>query len=204
MTRFAFSDYKIMMFFYRPLRLFLLGTLLSLPGLFATPASAQKYRTAAGLRLGAGNYGLTVQQLILPRTTLEGIALLGSREVSATLLAEQHFGLLGRSLNVYAGAGGHVGNHKDNGGFGGVDGILGVEYKTAFIPLVLSLDVKPSFEINNDDWFRFPTAFSVRYILIKEKKTSLVDRFFGGDDKKKKQKQKAKNGQSRGLFDFLD
>jgi hypothetical protein len=164
------------------------------------PAQAQKYRTAAGLRLSSGMYGFTVQQKILPKTTLEGLALAGSREVTGTVLAEQHFGLLGPSLNYYLGAGGHVGNHKDDGAFGGVDFIVGAEYKIALSRFVISADFKPSIEFNSDDWARFPTAFSVRYILIKEKKSGFLNDLFNGDKGSKSNKKKAPS-QRRGLFD---
>lgn len=175
--------------------------LLALGG--ALPATAQKYRTAAGLRLSPGLYGLTVQQKFLPKSTLEGLVLAGPREVTGTVLAEQHFGILGPSLNYYFGAGGHVGNNKDTGAFGGLDGIAGVEYKVAFTSLVLSLDFKPSIEFNSADWARFPTAFSLRYILVKEKKTGLLDGIFGGDkDKPRKDTKSKKSNQRRGLFDW--
>ena len=173
--------------------------------LLAVPvAQAQKYRTAAGIRVGGGNYGLTVQQKIFDKTTLEGLGLVASREVSATLLAERHFGILGPSLNYYFGAGGHVGNNKDTGAFGGIDALAGVEYKVALTSFVLSLDFKPSVEFGSDDWARFPTAFSVRYIIVKEKKTGLLNDIFGSDkDKSKsKQKSKAKSSGRRGMFDF--
>lgn len=180
----------------------LLAALLGAGVALAPAAQAQKYHTAAGLRLGKNNYGLTVQQKIFEKTTLEGLALVGSREVSATVLAERHFGILGPSLNYYFGAGGHLGRNKDTGGFGGFDALAGVEYKVAFVPLVLSLDFKPTVEINSDDWARFPTAFSVRYVIIKDK-SSVFDGLFGGDKKKKsKSKSKTKNDSRRGLFDF--
>ncbi len=178
----------------------------------ALEATAQKYRTAAGLRVGRDNFGVTVQQKVLERTTLEGIGLVGTREVSATLLAEQHFGLLGKSLNYYLGAGAHIGTQKNNGGFGGFDAIAGVEYKIAFVPVVLSLDVKPSVEISSDDWFRFPAALSVRYVLVPEKPTSFLDKVFGDGDNKsdrrrqrerdQKKRDRDKGAPRRGLFDF--
>jgi hypothetical protein len=187
---------------FRPLVIATVAIVLSFCSLAAT---AQKYRTAAGIRLGKENFGITVQQRLFPKTTLEGIGIFRNREVSATLLAEHHFGLLGPSLNYYIGAGGHVGTQRDQGGFGGVDGILGLEYKIAFSPIVLSLDVKPSVEISNaDDWFRVPTAFSVRYILWKEKKTGLFEGVFGGDKDKKKarRKDKKKDSDRRGIFNL--
>lgn len=171
--------------------------------LLAQPATAQKYRTAAGVRLSPGLYGLTVQQKFLPKATLEGLVLAGPREVTGTVLAERHFGILGPSLNYYLGAGGHVGNNKNTGAFGGVDAIVGVEYKILLSRLVISADFKPSIEFNSDDWARFPTAFSLRYVLVKEKKTGLFDGLFGGDKDKPKQKNKPKESSPRrGLFDW--
>ncbi|NML67072.1 hypothetical protein HHL22_17845 [Hymenobacter sp. RP-2-7] len=146
-------------------QLALLGGLLAL----ARPAAAQKYDTALGVRLGGGNYGLTLQQRLASRLTLEGIAGLGQREYSGTVLAEYHFGILGPSLNYYFGAGGHLGHNKDTGGYSGLDALVGVEYKVAFLPIALSFDFKPSLEFSGDDYARFPTAFSIRYVLIKRK-----------------------------------
>ena len=195
---FPYVRYKIMMFgfsiFQRSLLLCLLLTLGT-----ACPALAQKYRTAAGLRFSSGLYGLTVQQKILPKTTLEGLLLAGTREVTGTVLAEQHFGLLGPSLNYYFGAGAHIGSNKDTRAFGGVDGIAGLEYKIALSRFVVSADFKPSIEFNSNDWARFATGISVRYILIKEKKTGLFNGLFDGNKDKKKRKEKS--SQRHGLFD---
>ncbi|MGI4834962.1 MAG: hypothetical protein ACRYFK_16030 [Janthinobacterium lividum] len=135
----------------------------------ARPAAAQKYDTALGVRLGGNNYGLTLQQRLASRLTLEGIAGLGQREYSGTVLAEYHFGILGPSLNYYFGAGGHLGHNKDTGGYSGLDALMGVEYKVAFLPIALSFDFKPTLEFSGDDYARFPTAFSIRYVLIKRK-----------------------------------
>jgi hypothetical protein len=132
-------------------------------------AAAQKYTTALGARLGGGNYGLTLQQRVASRVTVEGIAGLREREYSGTVLGEYHFGILGPSLNYYVGAGGHIGHNKDTGGFSGLDALVGVEYKVAFLPVVLSFDFKPTLEFSSDDYARFPTAFSIRYVLIKRR-----------------------------------
>ena len=144
---------------------------------FSRSALAQKYRTAAGIRAGGGTYGITIQQLVLPKTTLEGLAMLSPRERSATVLAERHFGILGPSLNYYFGAGAHVGTHKDDGNFWGLDGIVGAEYKIPFARVVLAVDFKPTVEFNSADWNRFPTAFSVRYIILKQKNAGIQGLF---------------------------
>ena len=141
------------------------------------PAAAQKYRTAAGLRSNGNNYGLTIQQLILPKTTLEGLGMVAPRERSGTLLIERHFGILGPSLNYYFGVGGHYGRNKDDGDFYGFDGMVGAEYKIAFIPFVISFDFKPTIEYGSADWNRFPSAFSIRYIFVKKKKTGIFRAF---------------------------
>jgi hypothetical protein len=158
-------------FFWRSGLLLLLLTL-------GQRAAAQKYNTALGARLGGGNYGITLQQRVASRVTIEGIAGLGEREYSGTVLGQYHFGILGPSLNYYFGAGGHLGHNKDTDNFGGFDGLVGVEYKVAFLPVVLSFDFKPTLEINSDDYARFPTAFSIRYVLFK-RRTNLLDQIRG-------------------------
>ncbi|GAB3855564.1 hypothetical protein GCM10028822_26620 [Hymenobacter terrigena] len=149
------------------------GWVLPLLMLLVQPAVAQKYRTVAGIRSDGTNYGVTIQQLILPKTTIEGLGMFAPRERSATVLAERHFGILGPSLNYYFGAGGHYGNNRDTGNFWGFDGLVGVEYKIAFIPFVVSFDFKPTIEYGSADWNRFPTAVSVRYVFLKKKKTGI-------------------------------
>ena len=151
--------------------------LLLLAPLQIIPAAAQKYRTAAGIRSDGTNYGLTIQQVFLPKATLEGLAMFAPRERSFTVLAERHFGILGPSLNYYFGAGAHYGRHRDDGDFWGFDGLAGVEYKIAFIPFVVSFDFKPTIEYGSADWNRFPTAVSVRYIFLKKKKTGIFRAF---------------------------
>ncbi len=137
---------------------------------FNMSVQAQKYRTAAGIRIGRNDFGFTGQQKILEQTTLEGIASFSGREISATGLLEQHFSVLGRSFNVYLGAGMHVDHLKDNGTFYGGDLLTGVEMKVPVIPFVLSLDLKPTFHINHEEWGGVGGGLSIRYILVKEKK----------------------------------
>ncbi len=136
----------------------------------ASASQAQKYRTAAGIRLGGNEFGATVQQRLGDKSTLEGMALVGSREYSGTLLYQRHFPILGQRFNYYLGAGGHIGNLKDHGVFTGVDGILGVEYKINGLPILLSADVKPALHINHEDWVKLATGISIRYVILAEKK----------------------------------
>ena len=136
----------------------------------ATVAQAQVYRTAAGIRLDGERLGLTLQQKVFEKSTIEGIFAVGTREVSATALYEWHRPILGRRFNYYLGAGGHIGNLKDRGVFTGVDGILGIEYKVNGLPVLLSADIKPAFHFNHDDWIALSTGISIRYVILAEKK----------------------------------
>ena len=95
--------------------------------LAGSAVQAQKYRTALGVRASRNQVGLTAQQLILPKSTVELIASVGSDEYSGTALLEQHFPILGKGFNYYMGAGAHIGNKKDFGTFYGGDLIAGLE-----------------------------------------------------------------------------
>ncbi|CAN5802222.1 hypothetical protein BH24BAC1_BH24BAC1_16370 [soil metagenome] len=151
------------------IRIKILLFFLVLAGLSPT-AVAQKYRTAAGVRIGKSDYGLTVQQKLFERTTIEGLAGFGEREARATVLLEQHFPIIGKPFNYYLGAGAHMGTLKEYGGFYGVDAIAGVEMKLPLFPLVASVDIKPAFHVNHENWVSLQGGFSVRYILVKEKR----------------------------------
>ena len=160
---------------------------------------AQKYITAAGLRIDKEAFGLTIQQRILPKSTLEGIGLIGKREVSGTVLFEQHFPIISNGFNYYIGAGGHVGNLKDYGNFYGADAIMGLEMKIPILPVNISLDLKPAFHVNHEDWFAFQGGFSIRTILIKQKKKEfkLFKKEFWTGEAEESDNEKEKSG---GLF----
>lgn len=85
--------------------------------------------------------------------------------ITGTVLLEYHFpAFRTRSLNWYAGGGAHFiqnsgyensyiidrnGNdYTDGGAAAGLDAVFGLEYKFPVIPIAISIDVKPSAEIN--------------------------------------------------------
>lgn len=159
----------------------------------AVAGYAQKYRTAAGARFESDKVGISIQQKVHDRGTIEGIASLGEREYSGTALYEWHFPLLGERFNYYLGAGAHVGNLKDHGVFTGADAILGIEYKVNGLPFLLSADIKPAFHINHEDWVGLSSGVSVRYVIVKEKKKKNSIWPFGNgdrDDDRKKRRDK--------------
>jgi hypothetical protein len=74
--------------------------------------------------------------------------------------------------------------------------ILGTELKLPIFPLLLSFDIKPALHVNHEDWFDFASGFTLRYILVKEKKEKKRFGIFGGgrDDKDRdRKKNKRKN-----------
>jgi hypothetical protein len=160
---------------------------------------AQRFNTTLGIRVERGDkIGLTAQQRILEHTSLEGIVAAAEREIESSFLIKQHFPLIGKGLNMYLGAGGHIGNLKDYGVTTGVDAIMGIEYKILILPVVISLDFKPAYHFTHENWVDFSTAFSARYVLVKYEN--------GEKKRKKRQRQKARDQRREergGFFDFL-
>ncbi|MFB9863196.1 hypothetical protein [Rufibacter immobilis] len=170
-------------------KILLLG--LGLSVLSCLPAMAQRYKTAAGLRIGSDEFGLTIQQKVLEKTTLEGLLTASPREITATVLAEQHFPMLGRRFNYYVGGGVHGGRLKDYGAIYGFDAIAGIEYKVNGLPFLLSADLKPAFHLRHEEWFNMGGAFSIRYVLVREKPPTpgeIIKGIFTPKGKKKKKK----------------
>lgn len=167
---------------------------------FAFTGYAQLYRTALGVRLDGEQFGVSLQQKILERSTIEGIMSVGANELRGTALYEWHRPILGKRFNYYLGAGGHVGNLKDNGIFTGVDIIGGVEYKINGLPLLISADIKPALHFNHTDWTDFSTGVSIRYVILPEKKKKRSLWPFGQKEEtsKKDRRKKAQQDEEEG------
>lgn len=158
-----------------------------------TFVAAQAYDTGLGIRLGT-EWGLTVQQRIAKRTTLEGILQHSNRrnETGITLLGEQHQPILIRNVNIYYGGGLHKGWVADNEEVGyedpfGVTLIGGAEASLGRINV--SWDLKPAINIVGGERAVYTeTAVSVRYVIDKRK---IFDNK-KSKEKRKRQKEKAK------------
>lgn len=171
--------------------------LLQLPNL----AIAQRYGTALGLRFGNSEFnrtvGLTLQQRIVDRVTIEGILQSDfSRNTTLSLLAEKHSPIISKRFNYYYGAGVAFGNEESfvkneidkeiihtygNATFG-VDLIAGIELTVA--NAVISLDYKPNINLSGrEEFYRGQVGISARTVLVKSKEQK----------RKQKQRQKAKN-----------
>lgn len=156
------------------MRKFLLVLFLSIA--FSSVTIAQDYRTGIGLRAGVP-YGLTVKHFLTKSNALEGI--LASRWggfIITGLYENEHWTGEYPGLNWYWGFGAHVGfwsvganprvDETYSGAVIGADAILGLEYTFDEIPLNLSLDILPTFNlIGYSGWGGINGALSIRYVF---------------------------------------
>ena len=149
--------------------------------------TAQKYRTAVGLRLSESP-GITLQQRLAESFTVEGMVQFDLKDdnpkTTVTVLGEQHQKLISRRLNVYAGAGLHKGWMNDHespySDPMGISLIGGAEMTIGRFNL--SFDAKPAFNIyGGDSWIDFDTGISVRYVLFKAPKKKRNWKFWKRD-----------------------
>ncbi|WP_296702932.1 hypothetical protein [Algoriphagus sp.] len=161
---------------------------------------AQRYGNAVGVRLGNNNlsrqFGITFQQRILDRTSLEGILQTDfARNTNLSLLLEKHKPIISKRFNYYLGAGVSFGNEESfmknevdkeiiqtyGNSTMGIEAIGGLEFTIA--NTVLSVDYKPNFNLSGrEEFYRGQVGFSARTILTKSKEQK----------KKQRQRQKAK------------
>ncbi|MEL6252980.1 MAG: hypothetical protein AAFR87_13280 [Bacteroidota bacterium] len=166
------------------MRIIIILSVISL--LFLESLSGQTYMTALGVRTG-NSFGLTINQRILKRTTVEGI-LQNHFQTQTTyfhVLAKQHKPIVSRRLNVYAGAGVHMGVQNEGSGVAGLDGVLGLEFTA--LRLNISADFKPQWTYGQG--LILNPGVSVRYVLLK-------DDVFRRWDKKRKRSKRKKSGTS--------
>ncbi len=161
--------------------------ILILAGLIAivSDVNAQRYRTAAGARLGS-NFGLSVQQKVFKQATIEGIfqaPLRNTDDAKITILYEEHKKLIGKRLNFYYGAGFHTGwsASTEDANPSGVTVIAGIEM--SMDRLNLSLDYKPAINaFSGVRFFESQSALTLRYIIVKQKKKKFNWKFWEKKD----------------------
>jgi hypothetical protein len=168
-------------------------------------AQAQRYGTAMGLRFGNNSLGRTVgitaQQRITERLTLEGILQSDfSRNSNLSLLLEKHHPVISKRFNYYYGAGISFGKEESlikvedskqiiqtyGNATTGVDLITGIEM--TLLNTVLSVDYKPNINLaGREDFYRGQVGISARMVLVKSKEQK----------KKQRQREKAKNAKQK-------
>lgn len=146
-------------------------------GLLSLSLSAQSYDAAFGLRLGTeiGATGKLRLPLIDENFTLEALvqSSLVREEGMFTLMGAQHFPLITRRVNVYAGGGLHAGWINNNPDTPenfenplGITGIIGGELNLG--RLNISYDFKPAINLRGgEQTFYTQTGVSLRYVIAK-------------------------------------
>ena len=152
------------------------STILLFVVIHSLTSGAQKYTTAAGIRLGSG-IGVTVQQSIGGNNTIEGIIQKSffSDYTQVSALFQQHHGVLSRGTNFYLGAGPQIGVYGNSGKTEGIKDAFGISVigglEMKLGKTVLSFDYKPSINLSGGTSFLDSQAgFSLRYVLIKAAK----------------------------------
>lgn len=129
--------------------------------------SSNEYKTAIGLKFWDGA-GLNLKTFLTDKTALEFIGFFNSTGTRITGLYEIHGNLSTEgNLKWYIGFGGHASLYKYATG-GGLDGVLGVDYKFSNMPLNLALDWQPSVEIGVGPLNGFVGSYgglAIRYTL---------------------------------------
>ncbi|WP_370089955.1 hypothetical protein [Ekhidna sp.] len=147
---------------YKSIAILTLSVFLAAPAMAQQLKTGTSYNTAIGVR-GLGTSGLTIKHFTGANKALEGIIGFYPNAFSATLLVERYAPAFDEpGLNWYYGIGGHIATQSDvirndgiyrretsEVGFG-VDGIFGIEYKIREVPIAMSLDFKPFFEVATD------------------------------------------------------
>jgi len=130
-------------------------------------ANSGEYRTAIGIKFWDGA-GLNIKTFLTEKTALEAIAFFNSTGTRITGLYEIHGNLSTEgNLKWYVGGGAHASLYKNTKG-GGIDGVIGVDYKFMNLPLNLALDWQPSLEIGVGSLNGFAGSyggFAIRYTL---------------------------------------
>lgn len=144
--------------------------------ILSTSLNAQEYKTSLGLRAGLP-YGVTVKHFLNKENALEGI--LASRWqgfIITGLYENEHWTGQYPGLNWFWGGGAHIGfwdagnnpNLKSTyyGSVIGLDGVIGLEYTFDEVPINLSLDLMPTFNLlGYTGWGGINGALSIRYVF---------------------------------------
>ena len=142
-----------------------------------TSGFGQDYHTGLGIRLGLSN-GITVKHFITTDDAVEGILTARWNGFNITGLYERHLPVFDtEGFYFLYGGGVHFGiwdaqkfdpdsDKSGNQFFLGIDGILGLEYVFADVPLSLGLDWKPGFNMVSRFGLTYDEiALSVRYLF---------------------------------------
>ncbi len=145
--------------------------LIVLSSVFNT-AKAQSYVNALGLQGGNNDIGITLQQRIFEKSSLEALLSFSTNHGDLALMYQFHEPLLTKGLNFYVGAGPHLGlaGSKFKTVYGGLTGIVGLEMRIPVMPLIFAASLRPQFHLNRPEKnYHINTAISVRYIITRNR-----------------------------------
>lgn len=143
-------------------------------------ASAQSYKTALGVRLSSSgamvNNSITLKHFLTETTSVEALFSFGD-PLALGALFEINKPIPGSGVNWYYGGGGYLAfiktynpnkdKNETNTNFG-AQGVIGLDYKFANLPLNLSLDWKPELNLVSDINFEASAiGFSARFTFGK-------------------------------------
>jgi hypothetical protein len=172
----------------------LLNTIVFLFVIGLTSASAQKYKSAAGVRMDGQMFGVTYSQRVFNALTAEGNLDFRNQEVKISAVGKYHKPILGKSLTMFIGGGYHLGSLKDYGSFSGLDLTVGVEHKILLIPFSVGFEINPSIHImgSHPNWYTFQSVFSIKYVIIKDK-----EGYFSKSQQRQREKARRKRLRGR-------
>ena len=144
--------------------------------LYSGSASAQSYKTALGVRLspanGYINNAITLKHFLNESKAIEALVSFGD-PFSIGALYEVHKPFASEGLQWFYGAGGYLAFVKsynpntaknETDPFFGAQGVIGLDYKFANLPLNLSLDWKPELNLFDEITFEASTiGLSARF-----------------------------------------
>jgi hypothetical protein len=129
-------------------------------------ANTLTYKTAVGLRLGAGG-GLNLKTFVKENIAAEFIGFFNSNYTSVVALYEYHGNLNTEgNLKWYGGAGPNIGFYKGESKAAiGISGVIGIDYKFTNLPLNLAIDWQPGFQTEGQGFLKDWITLGVRYTL---------------------------------------
>jgi len=156
----------------------LLLTITAFLMLFQLKANAQLYKSAAGLKFGGYENGISGKYFLNQTNALEGILGIRNHGLVITGLYEFHQSAFNvAELRWYYGGGAHIGAIGDgiykrygaddeyyNGGILlGADAVLGLEYLIPQSPIAISLDLNPRLELGRGPFFDLAPGLGIKY-----------------------------------------
>lgn len=140
------------------------------------PVCSQRYDTAAGLRVGNAA-GLTIQQRVSNRYTVEGMLLTNLRTYTEANIMGQYHGriMFQKRFNWYVGGGIHIGGEEVEGTTYGPGIITGLEMSINRYNMSFDYLFK-NYMNETDDAYRHYIGVSLRYIIKKRPRKTIFSK----------------------------